>query len=115
DELERRELPLGALVLNKVLPAYLRRTAATGVARRLCDEADDLAAGLPGVGGPDEVARVLTTVGESFLNYQVGAKREAQQQAGLARTPEVVATVPYFDADIADLTGLVELGERIWR
>ena len=35
EELERRHLHLGALVLNKVLPSYLRRTAATGVARAL--------------------------------------------------------------------------------
>jgi hypothetical protein len=26
-----------------------------------------------------------------------------------------VATVPYFDADIADLSGLLRLGEQIWR
>lgn len=114
-ELERRELPLGALVLNKVLPSYLRRTATTGLARRLIGDADTIAARLPEVGDEAEVARVLTTVGESFLNYQVVAKREAEQRASLARSPDVVASVPYFDADIADLRGLIALGERIWR
>ncbi len=44
-----------------------------------------------------QTARVLTEVGESFLNYQVVAKREAEQQAELGAVPEVVATVPYFD------------------
>lgn len=114
-ELERRGLPLGALVFNKVLPSYLRRTAATGVARRIVGDAPALAEQLPEAGEPDEVARVLRTVGESFLDYQVVAKREAEQQASLGRTPEVVAAVPYFDADIADLAGLAELGARIWR
>ena len=113
--LDDRKLHLGALVLNKVLPAYLRRTATTGVAKRLVGDAEQIAASVPGVGADADVARVLATVGESFLNYQVVAKREAEQRAGLARSPEVVAAVPYFDADIHDLTGLLELGEQIWR
>ncbi|MCB0962067.1 MAG: ArsA family ATPase [Acidimicrobiales bacterium] len=114
DALEERKLHLGALVLNKVLPAYLRRTATTGVAKRLCSGADELAASLPDVDAAD-AARVLHTVGESFLNYQVVAKREAEQRADLARTPDVVAAVPYFDADIKDLSGLLQLGDKIWR
>jgi anion-transporting ArsA/GET3 family ATPase len=115
DALDERKLHLGALVLNKVLPTYLRRTATTGVAKRLGDEAEDAARALGEVGAPEDVARVLRTIGESFLNYQVVAKREAEQKASLARSPDVVATVPYFDADIADLGGLLRLGERIWR
>ena len=114
-ELEQRGLHLGALVLNKVLPSYLRRTATTPVARRLCSDADELAGHLPELGPPEQVARVLKEVGESFLNYQVVAKRESEQRAELARIPEVVATVPYFDSDIYDLAGLVRLGEQIWR
>ena len=115
DALDDRKLHLGALVLNKVLPAYLRRTATTGVARRLCADAGELAAAVGDVGDADDIARVLSTVGESFLNYQVVAKREAEQRADLARTPDVVAAVPYFDSDIHDLAGLLELGEQIWR
>jgi len=115
DALDERKLHLGALVLNKVLPSYLRRTATTGVAKRLCAEADDLAGAVADVGGPADVARVLRTVGESFLNYQVVAAREAEQRASLSRSPDVVATVPYFDADIHDLGGLLALGEQIWR
>jgi hypothetical protein len=36
-------------------------------------------------------------------------------RAELSAAPEVVATVPYFDHDITDLTGLLQLGEQIWR
>ena len=115
DALDERKLHLGALVLNKVLPAYLRRTATTGVAKRLVVDADQLADVVPDVGDHADVARVLATIGESFLNYQVVAKREAEQRAGLARSPEVVAAVPYFDADIHDLAGLLRLGDQIWR
>src|SRR4029079_17073604 len=116
EELERRHLHLGALVLNKVLPTYLRRPAATGVARSLCNDADAIAGKLRGIDAdPAAVARVLQTVGEGFLNYQVVAKREAEQRAELAASPEVVATVPYFDDDIHDLAGLLRLGDNIWR
>jgi len=114
EALDKRGLHLGALVLNKVLPAYLRRTASTPVARTLCAEASGIAARLEGFDDSAAVARVLNEVGESFLNYQVVAKRESEQRAELARTPEVVATVPYFDADIHDLAGLLALGDRIW-
>ena len=114
DALEERKLHLGALVLNKVLPSYLRRTATTGVAKRLCADADGLAGAVSDVDQGD-AARVLSTIGESFLNYQVVAKREAEQRASLERSPDVVATVPYFDADIHDLGGLLRLGEQIWR
>lgn len=116
EELDARQLNLGAVVLNKVLPAYLRRTATTGVARRLVKDADVAAEAVAaGVGDPADVAAVLRDVGESFLNYQVVANREQEQRAELARTPDVVATVPYFDADIADLAGLLRLGDAIWR
>ena len=120
DALLERKLHLGALVLNKVLPSYLRRTAATGVAKRLVADSTSIAGQLPdvwskeGLGDVDDVARVLATVGESFLNYQVVAKREAEQRASLARSPDVVAAVPYFESDIADLAGLLALGEQIW-
>ncbi len=114
--LEERGLHLGAVVLNKVLPSYLRRTAATGVARRMVAEADDLAGALDGLDAPDHlVADVLRDVGESFLNYQVIANREQEQRTALARTADVVASVPYFDHDIADLAGLLRLGDALWR
>ncbi|MEJ7583359.1 MAG: ArsA-related P-loop ATPase [Acidimicrobiales bacterium] len=116
NELDTRGLHLGAVVLNKVLPSYLRRTATTPLARRLCTDADALASQVADGIAPDrDVARVLHAVGESFLNYQVVAKRESEQRAELARTPEVVATVPYFDADIHDLQGLLKLGDQVWR
>ncbi len=117
DTLEERRLHLGALVLNKVLPAYLRRTSTTGVAKRLVADPSAAAAALgdlSDIGAAADVARVLATVGESFLNYQVVAKREAEQRASLSRSPDVVAAVPYFESDIADLAGLLALGEQIW-
>jgi len=44
----------------------------------------------------------------------VVARREAEQQAELASSPEVLASVPFFDADIYDMAGLLQLGDKIW-
>jgi anion-transporting ArsA/GET3 family ATPase len=115
DALEERKLHLGAVVLNKVLPDLFLDDGATRAARALTADPEAAAKGLPAdVGDPEQVARVLKEVGESFLNFQVVAKREAEVRAELSAAPEVVATVPYFDHDITDLAGLLQLGEQIW-
>ena len=107
---------LGALVLNKVLPAYLLDPDAARVAERFCAEAPLLAAQLGAdAGDPTLVARVLGEIGESYRNFGVVAKRETEQRAELASVPDVVATVPYFETDIFDLTGLLQLGGTIWK
>jgi anion-transporting ArsA/GET3 family ATPase len=115
DALEDRKLHLGAVVLNKVLPAWFLDAGATTAARAMVADSEQLAARVPGDGSPEQVARVLREVGESFLNFQVVAKREAEIRAELSAAPEVVASVPYFDHDITDLAGLLQLGEQIWR
>ena len=107
---------LGGLVLNKVLPSYLLDAEAARVARRFCSDADSIAADLDGdLGDPAQVARVLTEVGESYMRFQVVAKREAEQRAELAEVPDVVAPVPYLDTDVHDIGGLLQVGEAVWR
>ncbi len=116
EALEERGLHLGAVVLNKVLPSWFLDKGTTASAKALVSDADALAARLPASAGPPEqVARVLREVGESFLNFQVVAKREAETRAELSAAPEVIAAVPYFDTDITDLAGLLQLGEQLWR
>jgi len=118
DVLTDKKFHLGALVLNKVLPDYLLDEAASARAARLSRSAEEIAgklvSELPEVGEPEQVARVLREVGESFRNYGVVAQREAKQRDELAAAPEVVATVPYFETDIYDLDGLLRLGDTIW-
>ena len=114
--LRERKLHLGAVVMNKVLPSYLLDREATKVATKLCDDPAPIADALPAeVGERKAVERVLHEVGESFLNFQVVAKRESEQRSELGATADVVATVPYFDTDIYDLAGLIKLGSSIWR
>ena len=122
EQLTERKLHLGAIVLNKVLPDYLQGRAGTKVAEAMKDRAEDLAASLaPGLadgdaalGDPTQIARVLTEVADSYLNFQVVALREMEERASLAVAPDVLATVPFFDTDIYDLSGLLRLGEQIW-
>jgi anion-transporting ArsA/GET3 family ATPase len=113
--LRERQLHLGAVVLNKVLPSYLLDRAATVAATRMCDDPEAVAERVPDqVGEPKTVERVLHEVGASFLNFQVVAKREADQKAELGAAADVVAEVPYFDTDIYDIRGLCALGSSIW-
>jgi anion-transporting ArsA/GET3 family ATPase len=122
DQLTSRHLNLGAIVLNKVLPTYLRGSEGTALAGQMKDRAhglaDQLSPGLAEVDGvlgdPDQIARVLVEVADSYLNFQMVALREMEQRAQLAVVPDVVATVPFFDTDLYDLKGLIRLGEQIW-
>lgn len=120
--LTERKLHLGAMVMNKVLPEYLRDGAAADVAQTLKEQADEFADVLaprlseqsPLLGDPAQISRVLTEVANGFLNFQVVALREQEERNQLAVTPDVLVTVPFFDSDIHDLAGLVRLGEQIW-
>ncbi len=120
-QLTARRLHLGAIVLNKVLPDYLRDPSGAVVAESMRERAGDLAHQLsvqddesPVFGDPDQIARVLSEVADSYLNFQLVARREMEERATLAAMPDVLATVPYFETDIYDLAGLVRLGEQIW-
>jgi anion-transporting ArsA/GET3 family ATPase len=118
-ELSRRHLHVGAVVLNKVLPSYLRDPSGRQVAEKLKDASAEIAEKLAAEAALRDVdsaqlARVLGEVGTSYLDYNLVAQREAEQRAEMAETPDVLVSVPYFDTDVYDLTGLVRLGERLW-
>jgi anion-transporting ArsA/GET3 family ATPase len=116
-ELSARKLHLGAVVLNKTLPDYLQGVAGDAAARALVTDpgpAAEAAAGAdPGL-DPATAGRVLATIGESFLNFEVAAKREAELRAELGRLSAPVLRVPVFEEDIHDLTGLARLGECLF-
>jgi anion-transporting ArsA/GET3 family ATPase len=122
EQLTTRHLHLGAMVLNKVLPDYLRGTEGTAVAESIREQAETLADRIaselgavdPTLADPDQISRVLTEVADSYLNFQVVALREMEERAMLSVVPDVLATVPFFDTDLFDLAGLARLGEQIW-
>ena len=100
------------MVLNKVLPEYLRDVKTDKLAESIAARNVELSDGL--TDDPVVAARVLGEVAESFLNFSVVARREAEQQAELKGAPDVLVTVPFFDADIYDMGGLLRLGALVW-
>jgi anion-transporting ArsA/GET3 family ATPase len=121
-ELTARSYHLGALVLNKTLPDYLLSAegerAAGVLSRNGASLADDLAEAGDSLADRVSTTRVLNTLGESFRNYEVVARREAELRVELGRLsppgPEVVVSVPTFDADIADVSSLARIGEVLF-
>jgi anion-transporting ArsA/GET3 family ATPase len=118
-ELRNRDFHLGALVLNKTLPDYFLDPAGDAAAGAFCDEAGALADAVAAVDGPalDDragTARVLRTVGESFRNFAVVAKREAELRAELSKAPAVIVRIPNFEVDIGDVNGLAAIAAHLY-
>jgi anion-transporting ArsA/GET3 family ATPase len=112
-----RKLHLGAIVLNKVLPDYLRDRKGASVAERLRDRAEDIAGAIApqlGVSDTAQVRRVLAEIGQNYLDYRLVAQSEAEKQAELSTTAEILVSVPYFDTDVHDFAGLMRLGAGLW-
>lgn len=109
---------LGALILNRVLPAYLLDAGAAERAAKLSSKADRVAAALSSVAlkdvEPALIERVLKEVGTNFINMTVVANREASQRSELARSPSVVVSVPELEEDVHDLSGVLDVGRYIW-
>lgn len=114
--LEQRRYHVGALVLNKVLPELLLEKPATETARHLAKHGAEVGEQLDAALSLDmaHTGHVLSAIGASFLDYQVVARREAEQRKELAAIPELALSVPYFDDDIHSLEGLLRLGAGIW-
>jgi anion-transporting ArsA/GET3 family ATPase len=116
-ELSARKLHLGAVVLNKTLPDYFQSATGDAAARALLADpgpAAQAAAAVDPELDPSTAGRVLATIGESFLNFEVAAKREAELRTELVRLSAPVLRVPAFEEDIHDLRGLARLGECLF-
>ena len=117
DELQRRRMPLGAVVLNRVLPRELRQTGATKAAARLAAVASDAdavgriatATRVPA----DELGGLLAEIGERFRETSVVAAREAERRRELEAVVPLVVPVPLMAGDVHDINGLVEIGRHL--
>jgi anion-transporting ArsA/GET3 family ATPase len=119
EQLTKRDFHLGALVLNKTLPDYLLSPEGARAADALVAEAGPLAELIVGTAKPElsdaaRTARVLRTIGESFKNFAVVAKREAELKTELSAVPDVVVNVPNFEIDIYDVSGLARIGDCLF-
>jgi len=119
EQLIKHDFHLGALVLNKTLPDYLLSPDGARAADALAAEAGPVAEVLAGTRAPEladtaRTARVLRTIGESFKNFAVVAKREGELKTELSRVPDVVVNVPNFEVDIYDVSGLARIGDCLF-
>ena len=114
-ELARRDLDVGAVILNKVLPKSLSDAQAADASRRLAQRSTGDTRALASALGVDVVLldRVLTTVTESFEDYAVVARREASARERFPLGSAAMLTVPQLDRDVHDMGGLLELGAHL--
>jgi anion-transporting ArsA/GET3 family ATPase len=117
DELHRRRLNLGAVIVNKALPEWLLSDGPSAVAQAFRDDPAGLAGAVSDATAAPRAAarRVLREVGESFGNYAVVATREAEQRVELAASADVLVSIPMLDEPVNDLASLVRLGQFCWR
>jgi len=124
-KLDEFDFDLGAMVLNRVLPPFLNDAAAMTTARRIEEgAAEDIARKLADVdaeafGDERRTVAVLRTIADNYENFATVAMREAEMlaelKAGSAGTvPGVIASVPQFEIDIADLGGLLRIGDHLF-
>ncbi len=117
DELQRRHMPLGAMVLNRTLPSDVRQPAVVKAAGALRGVAADAARvrELAKVTGakPAELKRVLGEVADRFRDVAVVAGREAERRAELASAAPIVVVVPTMPTDVHDLPTLLALGNHL--
>jgi anion-transporting ArsA/GET3 family ATPase len=112
-----RKLHLGAIVLNKVLPDYLRDPKGAVVAERLRDRAEEFAEAMgPKLPRVDtaQIRRVLAEIGQNYMDYRLVAQSEAEKRAELSTAAETLVSVPYFDTDVHDFAGLLRLGAGLF-
>ena len=118
-ELQSRQMPLGAVVVNRALPQRLRQPAAAASARQLRTVAErrDLVATLAALVGADEaeVGNVLSEVGGRFADIAVVASRESERRAELEALGVLTVAAPTLGRDVTDLPALLELGDHLLR
>jgi len=119
EQLTTRGFHLGAMVLNRVLPQALLSDEGARAAAVLAADSESLGKmlsdlDLPELSDAERNARVLRIASQSFRDFSVVAKREAELRNELARLHDVVASVPAFTDDISDLDGLARIAAALF-
>ncbi len=107
-ELVARQMTLGAVVANRVLPPEMASSeaadSATALGEQVADVAPAVAARLDSQ--PRATQTALTKVAARFDDVALVAAREADRQVALAALTSTLLTVPWLSDDIHDLAGL---------
>jgi anion-transporting ArsA/GET3 family ATPase len=116
-ELSTRRYEVGALVLNRALPASLSGPATEAAAEALAADADGIAKVAARELDLDEeaAARVLRVAATSAREWSVVARREAAARERMASAAPLVVTVPSLDGEVGDLEGILALSGTLGR
>jgi anion-transporting ArsA/GET3 family ATPase len=111
-ELLRRDMHLGAIIANRVMPSSFMTKGSATSARKLVTLAheglaDEIAVELDV--DPAATSAVLTEIGERFHQVAVVATREAERRAELAELSSLIVAAPMLDHDINDVADLLDL------
>jgi anion-transporting ArsA/GET3 family ATPase len=114
--LHERDMCLGAIVANRVLPGELAGAAAADSAAALLDQApgplaDTVAERLDAP--VDHVRSVLTQMASRFDDVALVAAGESDRRAELAAMAPTMVSVPWLEGDIHDLSGLGRLAGHL--
>lgn len=116
-EISRRRLPLGALVLNRVLSPAIRARATSAAATKMAALVGDgkslkklsTASGVP----VPLLTSTLDGLADSFSDLVAVAKREAERRSELSAQAKLIAEVPMLDGDVTDLDALLRIGRHL--
>ncbi len=110
--LVERQMCLGAIVVNRVLPEALAGADAADAAAALLDQVDGPlpASVAEQLGAPvKQVRSVLNQIATRFEDVALVAAGESDRRAELAAMAPILLSVPWLDGDIHDLAGLGRL------
>jgi len=111
-----RQMGLGAIIANRVLPQALAETEAADSAAALLDQAPGpLAATVADrLDAPvKQVRSVLTQIATQFDDVALVAARESDRRLELAALAPTMVSVPWLEGDIHDLAGLGQLAGHL--
>lgn len=115
EALAERKYHLGAVVCNRMLPAYFGDRAGARAAEVMKGNADTLASLVARrVGDRDAMEGVLREVAENYLNYRMIAARELEQLSELTMPRELLVSVPALQRDVCSLADVLEVGRHLW-
>ena len=112
--LRSRDLHLGAIVANRVLPSSFTAKQSGTSARKLAALDDGAVGTIATAIGADAplTGEVLHEIGTRFHDTAVVAAREAERRAELADLAPMLVSVPVLDRDVNDLGDLLQIAQH---
>jgi anion-transporting ArsA/GET3 family ATPase len=114
--LQKAGMPFGALLINRVRPAYLTPEELDGLQARLLKAAQELQGGsaLSAAQAKAASERVARACEDYAVLSEVDASRVAEVTQRLGADAEHLWTVPLFDGDVHDIPSLAAFADHVF-